>query len=169
MMRVSTIVQVAAAGALFCAAAPAQAQWTRHQGIECRPVSVTDQSSHGNTGRGATNLSPTARIRLACRADDSSAFPDHAVTEVQIYVHDGSPTERITVRACVSRRERESGECSAAFATTNAFMGGAVITLSGAALDLWKASTDFSYLQVDLPPKFGGNSFSYLKGWVSEQ
>jgi len=32
-----------------------------------------------------------------------------------------------------------------------------------------KASTDFSYLQVDLPPKFGGNGFSYLKGWISEQ
>ena len=38
----------------------------------------------------------------------------------------------------------------------------------GGDLDLWRHSTDFSYRQVEVPAKFGGNGFSYLKGWVTE-
>jgi hypothetical protein len=156
--------------AAFCCGATtvAEAQWTRHQGVECRPSTGTQQASHANTGFGATNISATSRITLACRSDDTSAYPDSAVNEVRLYVRDASPLHGITVQACVTRRNESGSQCSASYGTSTVFVGDAEITIPAAGLALWKDSIDFSYLRVVLPPKYG-NSFSYLKGWVTEQ
>jgi hypothetical protein len=167
-MRLPSNVRLVLAGILCFAAAPAHAQWARHQGGECRPVSSAYQASHATTGLGSTNTSPTNTIWLDCRSDDTDRYPDSAVNEVRLYVHDASPTDGFTVRACVSRRDSEAGQCSASYTTSAAFVGGTVITISGDDLDLWKDSIDFSFLQVEIPARFGGNGFSYLKGWVTE-
>ena len=167
-MRLLPPVRLVLAAGLCLAAAPAHAQWARHQGGECHPMSPAYQATHATTGLGSTNTNPAATIWLACRSDDTEAYPDSAVNAVRLYVHDASPTDGFTIRACVSRRETEAGQCSAAYTTSAAFVGGTVITILGNGLDLWKDSTDFSYLQVEVPAKAGGNGFSYLKGWVTE-
>jgi hypothetical protein len=145
-----------------------QGQWARHQGGECRAVSGVDRSSHAVTGFGSTNTTGEHSIWLACRSDDTDEYPDSAVNEVRFYVHDASPTDGFVVRACVTYRNTEGGACSGPGTTSAGFLGGATITLSGASLDLWHDTTDFSYLLVEIPAKYGGNGFSYVKGWVTE-
>ena len=167
-MRLLSPVRFVLAAGLCFAATSAHAQWTRHQGGECRPMSGTEQASHAITGLGSTNTNPASTIWLACRSDDTEAHPDSAVNTVRLYVHDASPADGFTIRACVSRRDTEAGQCSTPYTTSAAFLGGTTITISGVDIDLWRHSTDFSYLQVEVPAKFGGNGFSYLKGWVTE-
>jgi hypothetical protein len=154
--------------ALSCVATTAHAQWARHHGGECRASSGIYRSTHAVTGFGSTNTSPGHTIWLACRSDDTDQYPDSTVNTVRLYVHDASPTDGFTVRACITRRESEGGECSASYTTGTTFVGDAVITISRANLDEWRNTIDFSSLLVEIPAKHGSNSFSYLKGWVTE-
>jgi hypothetical protein len=167
-MRLLAFIGLGLIAALSCGTGTAEAQWARHQGGECRPESAIDPQGHAVTGFGSTNIAADHSIWLACRSDDTEPYPDSAVNEVRIYVRDSSPTDGFTVRACVTYRESNGGTCSNPYTTGTTFVGDSTITISGANLELWRQSIDFSYLLVEVPAKAGSNGFSYVKGWVTE-
>jgi hypothetical protein len=154
--------------ALACWASTAHAQWTRHHGSECLPANADEVSDHAITSWGSANTSVDHVVLLACPSDDTDRYPDSTAGEVRVYVYDASPTDTVRARICLAYRTATGGTCSAWRSTAVGAVGGAVITLSGADLDLWKQGTDIGRLEVLLPKREGLTGYSYLKGWVTQ-
>lgn len=169
-MRRSSVSLVLAALAT-CVAAPASAQWVRHHASECVPMIGPSLDDLVIVGAGATNVDDTGwPVELACASDDRDDYEDATVTEVRVYVYDASPTEGIWVAACANFFEpNPTFLCSKHQETSAAFVGPAVITLSGHDLAIWKEDLAFGFVYVTIPVRSGVTGFSYLKGWTTQQ
>ncbi len=163
----SAIQPLAAASLLvMCAAATADAQWTRHHPSRCQPQRFEELEDYGIGGAGATNMRDNHPITLICASPDTSDQPDSGVTRVRVYVWDSNTSEGFRVRACRTLRDTVGSVCSDPVSTTDAFTGEAVLTLTASHLAVWDP-IDFGYLEVVIP-RNPGNVWNYFKGWITE-
>jgi hypothetical protein len=149
-------------------AGTASAQWSRHHASACAPMSTEVQASYYVSSPGVSNTSTTTPLYLSCPSFDTSEQPDSQLNEVRIYVYDGSNTDGVQAKACIVFRDGTGNACSSTVQTGNAFVGYAVLTLDATALAQWD-TTDFGYLNVQVPARSGALGFSWVKGIVATQ
>jgi hypothetical protein len=161
-------VAVALVALVAASAGTAGAQWSRQHASTCLPTDNINGEFYVASLPGVGNTSEDAWLYLTCPSFDTSEQPDSNLQEIRVFVYDGSATDGVQVRACVTFRDGTGPSCSDPVQTGNSFTGYATLTLNGQALSEW-GGNDFGYVLVRLPRRVGIVGLSWLKGLVLTQ
>jgi hypothetical protein len=153
---------------LLAASASAGAQWSRQHASTCLPSDNINTEFYVASAPGVGNTSEDMLLYLTCPSFDTSEQPDSDLQEIRVFVYDGSSTDGVQVRACVTFRDGTGPSCSDPVQTSNSFTGYATLTLNAQALSEW-GSNDFGYVLVRLPRRVGLLGLSWVKGLVMTQ
>jgi hypothetical protein len=153
---------------LAASASAADAQWSRQHACTCLPSDNINSEFYVASTPGVGNMSEDSLLYLTCPSFDTSEQPDSDLREIRVFVYDGSNTDGVQVRACVTFRDGTGPSCSDPVQTSNSFTGYATLTLNAQALSEW-GGNDFGYVLVRLPRRVGIVGLSWVKGLVMTQ
>lgn len=152
---VSAFIASASVAGIVGYANTSEAFFARQDASYCTP-SLGDPAAYQN----GCNNSTAGSLVVSCPVEDSSANPMNSIVNLNLHVHDNTPSFLIAQR-CVNFFAAAGASCGGIDTSVNGLDTLVPPTFAG-----WNA-TDFGFISVTIPPRPAGGSNSCIKGYFS--